>query len=74
MDKTKILEIIENRILYNNGKSLSIQGFSFIRGDKNIPKLSVVYTFPTAGAKKIACKVQDDKGGERTEIIELEVK
>jgi hypothetical protein len=57
-----------------NGKFVSTQGYSFIRGEKNMPKLSVSYTFPTAGAKKIACKVQDDKGGERTEIIELEVK
>ncbi|GFO97319.1 hypothetical protein ig2599ANME_1519 [groundwater metagenome] len=39
-----------------------------------MPKLSVTYKFPTAGTKKIACKVQDDKGGEKTEIIELEVK
>jgi len=56
------------------GKFISTQGYSFIRGDKNLPKLSVTYAFPTAGIKKIACKVQDDKGGERTEIIELEVK
>ncbi len=56
-----------------DGKFVSTQGYSFLR-EKNIPKLSVAYAFPTAGAKKIACKVQDDKGGERTEIIELEVK
>lgn len=56
-----------------DGKFVSTQGYSFIR-EKNLPKLSVAYTFPTAGVKKIACKVQDDKGGERTEIIELEVK
>ncbi len=57
-----------------DGKFVSTQGYSFIRSDKNLPKLSVTYTFTTAGPKKIACKVQDDKGGERTEIIELEVK
>lgn len=58
----------------HNGKFLSTQGYSFIRGDKNQPKLSVSYGFSTAGTKKIACKVQDDKGGERTETIEIEVK
>ncbi len=57
-----------------DGKFVSTQGYSFLRGDKNMPKLSVAYTFPTAGKKKIACKVQDDKGGEKTEVIELEVK
>ncbi len=57
-----------------DGKFVSTQGYSFLRGDKNMPKLSVAYTFPTAGSKKIACKVQDDKGGEKTEVIELEVK
>ncbi len=56
-----------------DGKFVSTQGYSFLR-EKNMPKLSVAYTFPTAGAKKIACKVQDDKGGEKTEVIELEVK
>ncbi len=57
-----------------DGKFVSTQGYSFLRGDKNMPKLSVAYTFPTAGKKKTACKVQDDKGGEKTEVIELEVK
>ncbi len=57
-----------------DGKFVSTQGYSFIRSDKNLPKLSVAYTFPTAGTKKIACKVQDDKGGEHTEMIEFEVK
>ncbi len=58
----------------HKGKFVSTQGYSFIRGDKNQSKLSVSYAFSTAGTKKIACKVQDDKGGERTETIEIEVK
>lgn len=58
----------------HKGKFVSTQGYSFIRGDKNQPKLSVSYAFSNSGTKKIACKVQDDKGGERTETIEIEVK
>ena len=58
----------------HKGKFVSTQGYSFIRGDKNQPKLSVSYVFSNVGTKKIACKVQDDKGGERTETIEIEVK
>jgi len=57
-----------------DGKFSSTQGYSFIRGEKNLPKLIVSYEFPSAGKKKIACKVQDDKGGEKTEILDVEVK
>jgi hypothetical protein len=57
-----------------NGKFASTQGYSFIRGEKNIPKLIVNYTFQSAGKRKVACKVQDDKGGEKTEVILIEVK
>ncbi|HUU87165.1 MAG TPA: site-specific DNA-methyltransferase [Candidatus Glassbacteria bacterium] len=57
-----------------NGKFASTQGYSFIRGDKNIPKLIVNYEFPGMGKRKVACKVQDDKGGEKTEILEIEAK
>jgi DNA modification methylase len=53
----------------------STQGFAFLRDKKTgKPMLIVEYEFPSAGKKKIACSVQDDQGGERTEIIEIEVK
>jgi DNA modification methylase len=52
----------------------STEGFAFLR-DKNTgkPLLVVEYEFPGGGKKKIACSVQDDQGGERTEILEIEV-
>lgn len=31
------------------------------------------YVFPSAGRRRIACKVQDDMGGEGIGIVEIEV-
>ena len=42
----------------------STQGFSFIRTATKEPALQVDYPFPAAGRYHIACKVQDDVGGE----------
>ena len=42
----------------------STQGFSFIRTANREPALQVDYTFPATGHYHIACKVQDDVGGE----------
>jgi DNA modification methylase len=42
----------------------STSGFSFIRGANKGPAIQVQYEFPTAGKSQIACKVQDDMGGE----------
>jgi len=53
----------------------STQGFAFLRDKKTgKPMLIVEYEFPSAGKKKIACSVQDDQGGERTVIMDFEVK
>ncbi|OGN14513.1 MAG: hypothetical protein A3G02_00400 [Candidatus Yanofskybacteria bacterium RIFCSPLOWO2_12_FULL_44_13b] len=49
----------------------STRGYSFLRGKKNESLLKVEYTFPSAGKRKIACRVQDDKGGEATLIKEI---
>jgi hypothetical protein len=40
----------------------------------NKPILKVDYKFSSAGKKKIACKVQDDEGGEKIEVMELDIK
>jgi DNA modification methylase len=53
---------------------ISTKGFSFIRGENNDPILKVKYTFPYEGRTTIACKVQDDLGGERLEIKALDVR
>jgi hypothetical protein len=35
-----------------------------VRGSKKEPELYAQYEFPASGKKSIACKVQDDMGGE----------
>ncbi|MEW6556383.1 MAG: hypothetical protein AB1349_03410 [Elusimicrobiota bacterium] len=57
------------------GKFSSTEGYSFLR-DKTTgkPILVVEYEFPKTGKQTIACSVQDDQGGEKTVILELEVK
>jgi DNA modification methylase len=52
----------------------STQGYSFIRTAKKEPALQVEYTFPATGQYRIACKVQDDAGGEGLWVGEIEVK
>ncbi len=52
----------------------STPGYSFIKGKNKEPVFAVVYKFEKAGKKKIACRVQDDQGGESTWIDESEVR
>jgi DNA modification methylase len=53
----------------------STEGFAFLRDKRTgLPVLVVEYEFENAGKKKIACSVQDDQGGERTQIMEIEIK
>lgn len=40
----------------------STQGYSFVRGAKN--KKEARYKFPSEGKRRIACRVQDDMGGD----------
>ncbi len=42
----------------------STPGFSFVRTAKKEPALQIDYAFPASGSHRIACKVQDDAGGE----------
>lgn len=51
----------------------STPGYSFVRGSKKEPELQAQYEFPAAGKKRIACKVQDDMGGEGLWVTEIEV-
>jgi hypothetical protein len=51
----------------------STPGYSFVRGSKEEPELQAQYEFPTGGKKCIACKVQDDMGGEGLWTREIEV-
>ncbi len=56
-----------------DGRFTSTQGYSFVRTNKKEPALVVEYTFPRNGKHRIACKVQDDAGGEGLWADEIEV-
>ena len=60
---------------FDYGKRFSsTPGYSFVRGSKKEPALQAQYEFPTSGKKRLACKVQDDMGGEGLWAAEIEVK
>ncbi len=52
----------------------STTGYSFIRSKNKEPALQTQYEFPRTGTFRIACKVQDDMGGEGLWAGETEVK
>lgn len=56
-----------------DGRFTSTPGFSFIRTSKKEPALQAQYEFPKTGKFRIACKVQDDMGGEGVWTGEIEV-
>jgi len=59
---------------FDYGKRFSsTPGYSFVRGGKNEVALQAQYEFPIGGKKHIACKVQDDMGGEGLWTAEIEV-
>lgn len=59
---------------YNNKQFISTAGYSFIGMKDNKPDLKVKYKFSSSGKKTIACRVQDDEGGEKIEIMVVDVK
>jgi len=59
---------------YNGERFISTPGYSFLGMKDNKPVLKINYTFPSNGKKKVACRVQDDEGGEKIEIINIEIK
>ncbi len=80
-------DVTESTSMNSDGKIINVQwdfdfrnrfsstrGYSFLRGKKNESLLKVEYTFPSAGKRKIACRVQDDLGGEATLIKEIDIK
>jgi len=59
---------------FNYGKRLSsTPGYSFVRRSKKEVALQAQYEFPGAGNTQVACKVQDDMGGEGLWTAEIEV-
>ena len=51
----------------------STPGYSFVRGSKKEVALQTQYRFPDGGLQRVACKVQDDMGGEGLWTAEIEV-
>jgi len=50
-------------------------GYAFLR-DKKTGRAELIaqYEFPQSGKRKIACSVQDDQGGEKTVVMEIDVR
>ncbi|MBM2817333.1 MAG: Mtase protein [Ignavibacteria bacterium] len=59
---------------YNGKRFRSTDKYNYLRDKKGNPILIVEYEFPKPGEKLIACSVQDNQGGEKTEILKLDVK
>ena len=60
---------------FDHGKHFSsTSGYSFLREGDNGAAEQVQYEFPKTGRIRIACKVQDDKGGEGFWVGEIEVR
>ncbi|HOE10892.1 MAG TPA: site-specific DNA-methyltransferase [bacterium] len=59
---------------FDYGKRFSsTPGYSFVRGSKKEPQLQAQYKFASPGKKRVACKVQDDMGGEGLWSAEIKV-
>lgn len=57
----------------HNGKFRTTQGYSFLRTSKKEPQLQAQYEFPSPGKRRVACRVQDDMGGEGFWVGDVEV-
>jgi DNA modification methylase len=84
--RTYLFDVSESVVMNAGAKIINVQwdfdygkrfsstpGFSFIRGAKKEPALQAQYEFPKAGRTQIACKVQDDMGGEGIWTAEIDV-
>ena len=56
------------------GRFTPTQGFAYGRDAKSKPLLNVQYKFERLGKTTIACRVQDDVGGEKIYTEEISVK
>ena len=85
--RTYKFDVSETAILNAGAKIINVQwdfdcgerfsstsGFSFIRSKKKEPALQTQYEFARTGTIGIACKVQDDMGGEGLWTGEIEVR
>jgi DNA modification methylase len=84
--RTYKLDVSETAVMNSGARIINVQwdfdygkrfsstpGYSFVRGSDKEPELRAQYEFPTPGKRRIACKVQDDMGGEGLWVGEIEV-
>jgi len=84
--RTYKFDVSETVILNSGAKIINVQwdfahgkqfkstpGYSFVRRSNKQPELQVQYEFPIVGKTRIACKVQDDMGGEGLWSTEVDV-
>lgn len=83
---TYLFDVSESVVMNSGAKIINVQwdfdygkrfsstpGYSFVRGSKQEPELQAQYEFPESGKTHIACKVQDDMGGEGLGTLEIEI-
>lgn len=84
--RTYKFDVTETAVLNVGAKIINVQwdfdygkhfsstpGYSFIRGVKKEPALQAQYEFSASGKVRVACKVQDDMGGEGLWTGQVEV-
>jgi DNA modification methylase len=84
--RTYVFDVSETVVMNSGAKIINVQwdfdygkrfsstpGYSFVRGKNKEPKLQAQCEFPKSGKQRIACKVQDDMGGEGLWTAEIEV-
>lgn len=58
----------------HNGREFrATEGYSFNRDRNRKPALTTTHRFDRLGKFRVACKVQDSKGGEGTKVLEVQV-
>ena len=84
--RTYRLDVSESIVMNPGAKIINVQwdfdygerfsstlGYSFVRGSKKGPELQAQFEFPAVGKRRIACKVQDDIGGEGLRTVAINV-
>lgn len=72
LNKDGVIANVQWDFEHKPGLFTSTQGYTFLRDKNKRPVLIVRYTFPDFGTYTVACSVQDDQGGERTFIQQIE--
>jgi hypothetical protein len=84
--RTYKFDVSETVVLNSGAKIINVQwdfdygkrfsrtpGYSFVHANNKKPELQAQHEFPAVGRRRIACKVQDDMGGEGLWTAEVEI-